>query len=81
MLAQSAFLSSAASTQLLQSAILGFDWPHSDAAVIHIRNIYGDSFRTTPPADEQACNQRHLDIMTVVLGPSVAHPESLPQIA
>ena len=39
MLAPSAFLSSAASTQLLQSAIFGFDWPHSNAAVIHIHNI------------------------------------------
>ena len=54
-----------ASTQLLQSAILGFDWPHSDAAVVHIRNIWVDSSRTTPPADEQACKQRHWDIPVV----------------
>ena len=35
MLAPSVFLSSAASLQLLQSVIIGFDWPHSDAAVVH----------------------------------------------
>ena len=61
MLAPSAFLSSAASTQLLQSAILGLDWPHSDAAVVHIRNIWVDSSKSTPPADEQACKQRNWD--------------------
>jgi hypothetical protein len=65
MLAPSAFLSSAASTQLLQSAILGFDWPHSDAAVVHIHNIWVDSSKTTPPVEEQACKQRHWDVPVV----------------
>ena len=64
-LAPSAFLSSAAFTQLLQSAILGFDWPHSDAAVVHIHNIWVDSSKTTPPVDEQACEQRHWDVPVV----------------
>ena len=65
MLAPSAFLSSAAATLVLQSAILGGDWPHADASVGHIRDVWCHTYSATPPSGELVSKQKHWDTPAV----------------
>ena len=62
MLAPSVFLSSAAATLVLQSAILGGDWPHADASVGFIREVWYHIYSATPPSDELVSKQKHRDV-------------------
>ena len=65
MLAPSAFLSSAAATLVLQSAILGGDWPHADASVGHIRDIWCHTYSATLPSGKLVSKQKHWDTPAV----------------
>ena len=65
MLAPSAFLSSVAATLVLQSVILDGDWPHADASVGHIRDIWCHTYSATPPSGVLVSKQKHWDTPSV----------------
>ena len=59
-LAPSAFLASAAATYVLQSAILGSDWPFPDHHVPHITQLWCSNYMATPPEGDLVMKQRNL---------------------
>ena len=56
-LANSAFLASAASTLALQSAILGDGWSLLDASVSHCLDLWCRNFKADPPEGALAHKQ------------------------
>ena len=58
-LAPSAFFASAAATYVLQSAILGGDWPFPDQHVAHITQLWCSTFSAAPPEGDLVLKQRN----------------------